>query len=85
MIRFLWGAVAMGSWTVGLFFLRFWAQTKDRFFLLFGLAFFALCVNWIGLALTNSADEARTLFYLVRLLAFLLILGAIWDKNRKTR
>lgn len=79
---FLWGGTAVGAATVGLFFLRFWWRTRDRFFALFACAFWALAVNWIGLAVTNPADEARTYFYIVRLIAFLLIIGAVVDKNR---
>jgi hypothetical protein len=30
-------------------------------------------------------DEVRTYLYLVRLASFLLILAAIWDKNRGQR
>jgi hypothetical protein len=79
---FLWGASAAASWTAGLLFLRFWRDTRDRFFALFAGAFWALSLNWIGLALTDPPDEARTLFYLVRLAAFVLIIAAIVDKNR---
>ena len=79
---FLWGASAVASWTAGLFFLRFWRETRDRFFALFAAAFWCLTLNWIGLALTEPPDEARTLWYLVRLIAFVLIIAAIIDKNR---
>ena len=81
---FLWGASAAASWVAGLFFLRFWRDTRDRLFALFAAAFWALTVNWLGLALTDPPDEARTLFYLVRLVAFILILTAIVDKNRSS-
>jgi hypothetical protein len=79
---FIWGASAVASWTAGLFFLRFWRDTGDRFFALFCAAFWALSLNWLGLALTDPPDEARTAFYVLRLVAFLLILAAIADKNR---
>jgi hypothetical protein len=79
---FLWGASAAASWTAGLFFLRFWQETRDRFFAFFAGAFWCLALNWTGLALTEPPDEARTLFYLVRLIAFVLIIVAIVDKNR---
>ena len=79
---FLWGGSAVASWTAGLLFLRFWRETGDRFFALFAAAFWCLTVNWVGLALTERPDEARTLFYLVRLMAFVLIIAAIVDKNR---
>jgi hypothetical protein len=44
--------------------------------------FCALALNWTGLAATRRGDEARTCFYVVRLAAFVLIIGAVVDKNR---
>jgi hypothetical protein len=82
-IRFLWGVSAMGAWAVGLHFLRFWRETRDRLFAFFAAAFWILGFNWLGLALTNPAEEARTYFYVLRLVAFLLIIGAVLDKNRR--
>lgn len=41
-------------------------------------------MNRIGLAVTNPSDEARTYFYIVRRVAFLLIIGAVVDNNRST-
>jgi hypothetical protein len=79
---FLWGASAMASAAAGLFFLKFWRRTRDRFFLFLALAFWALTLNWTGLAATRRGDEARTYFYLARLAAFVLIIGAVVDKNR---
>ena len=79
---FLWGASSVAAGVAALFFLRFWRQTRDRFFLLFALAFLALSLNWLGLAATSRGDETRTYFYLLRLAAFVLIIGAIVDKNR---
>jgi hypothetical protein len=80
---FMGGAVAMASFTAGLFFLRFWKDTRDRLFAMFGVAFFVLGLNRVALSLTMEQDEARTVFYVVRLVAYLLILIAIIDKNRK--
>jgi hypothetical protein len=82
---FLWGASALASWVAGLFFLRFWRETRDRFFVLFAAAFWVLAADWVALALVNPTDETRHLFYLARLLAFGLILVAIVDKNRRAR
>ncbi len=81
----LLGALAMASTIAGLFFLRFWRDTRDRLFLMFALAFWALAVNWFGLGMMrDSTIEAKTPFYVVRLLGFLLIVVAIADKNRAT-
>ena len=82
--HFLLGGVVVGCAVAGLFFLRFWRRTGDRLFLIFGVAFWTLGVNWLVLAFTR-ADEARTWLYVLRLLAFVLILWGIWDKNRPGR
>ena len=65
-----------------LFFMRFWQRTGDRFFALFAAAFAALAVNWFGLAATDRLDESRTYFFWLRLGSLVLILIAVWDKNR---
>ena len=76
------GAILMGYAVSGLFFFRFWRQTQDRLFLIFAIAFWLLGLQRLALALVDPAHETRTGLYLVRLFAFLLILGAIVDKNR---
>jgi type IV secretory pathway TrbD component len=82
MIEFLNGVAAAGFLAVGLFFLRLWRETRDRFFALFGLAFWMMALNGIALLWAAPADEHRHYVYLIRLLAFLLIIAAIVDKNR---
>jgi len=77
----LLGAIAMASLTAGLFFLRFWKDTKDRFFLFFSISFFVEGLNRFALAMTGHPNEDRPFFYFVRFLSFLLILIAIADKN----
>jgi hypothetical protein len=77
------GAILMGYLVAGLFFLRFWRDTRDRLFLIFAVAFFLLGVQRIALVLTRDMLESQTGLYLIRLFAFLLILGAIVDRNRR--
>jgi hypothetical protein len=79
---FLGGALAATAAVAGLFFLRFWRVTKDRFFVFFAVAFWLLAVNWAALAAISPAQEARHLVFLVRLAAFLVLIFAIYDKNR---
>lgn len=79
------GAIAAGSLAVGLFFCRFWLQTRDSFFLYFAAAFWLEAANRTALALVEQANEREPLFYLVRLVAYGLILVAIWQKNRRAR
>jgi hypothetical protein len=78
------GAIAMGYAVAGLFFLRFWRETHDRLFLIFAGAFWVLGLQRLALVFSRDMIEDHTGLYLVRLLAFLLILGAIVDKNRST-
>ena len=82
MSDFLLGVTTMGCLTVALFFLQFWISTEDRFFGLFALAFLVFGVNRFVLLFLDEGDEARTIVYVVRLLAFVLIIAAIVDKNR---
>jgi hypothetical protein len=79
---FLWGAAALGCAAVGLFFLRFWRETRDRFFVIFALAFWVLAADWLALAVVNPPSESRHYFYILRLVAFVAIIAAIIDKNR---
>jgi hypothetical protein len=80
--RFLLGGLVMACAVVGLFFLRFWRKTRDRLFLIFALAFWLLGTNWLFLAFVE-ADETRTWLYVLRLVAFCLIIYGIVDKNRQ--
>lgn len=80
--HFLSGAVTFGFAVAGLFFLRFWRRTHDELFLIFAIAFWMLGLCQALLALTNIPLEERSWLYLIRLAAFVLILIAIWRKNR---
>lgn len=81
---FLFGTLTMMSFTVGLFFLRYWRSSGDRFFAFFAIAFWALGSNWALMVGRDPADEYLPYFYLLRLVAFLLIVAAIVDKNRRS-
>lgn len=77
------GAVTMASAVAALFFLKFWRQTRDRFFLLFAAAFGLDAVARFMLALLPHSTEQEPLFYVPRLITFLLIIVAIIEKNRR--
>ena len=76
------GGIAMAALVAGLFFLRFWRETRDRLFLFFGLAFFVEALNRVALALSARPSEGDLIFYVVRLCSFLLIIVGFLDKNR---
>jgi len=82
---FLSGAICFGFLIAGLFFLRFWRRTHDGLFLAFAIAFAMLGLGQAVQALANIADEDRSYIFLIRLVAFTLILVAIFRKNRATR
>jgi hypothetical protein len=79
------GVLLMGYSVAGLFFLRFWTETRDRLFAIFAAAFFLLAFQRFALAAIPEPEQDPVLLYSVRLVAFLLILWAIIDKNRTRR
>ncbi|MBC5785066.1 hypothetical protein H8N03_19120 [Ramlibacter sp. USB13] len=85
MEQLIMGAIAAGSMFAGLFFFRFWHQTRDRFFLFFAGSFWLEALNRIALTVVDHANEQEPLFYVVRLISYGLILAAIWQKNRGKR
>lgn len=84
MIEFLSGAVTLGYLVAAGFFLRFWRRTADRFFLAFGAAFVLFALNQFLAAALAVVSEPASLIYALRVLGFILIIGAIVDKNVKT-
>ena len=79
------GAVAMASFVAMLFFLRFWRQTQDSFFLLFAFAFAVDAAIRLVLGLGHLSEETEPLVYLARALSFASIIVAIIWKNRPGR
>lgn len=75
------GAIAMGSIVIALFFARFWRSSGDRFFLYFALSFLIEGFHRIYSSVGTPDSEDSPLHYLVRLLAYSLILWAILEKN----
>ena len=74
---FLSGSVALGFLVCGLFFLRFWRRTGDGLFMAFAAAFALLGIGQSVLALANLPTEERGSIYLLRLVAFAVIIFAI--------
>jgi hypothetical protein len=75
------GAICMGSLVIALFFMRFWRDSGDRFFLYFAASFFIEGLHRLYSALHDAGAEDSPLHYLIRLLAYGLILWAILEKN----
>ncbi len=79
------GALVMGYLVAATFFLRFRRRTADRLFTFFSIAFVLLAVQRLALALVSDVAANAIWLYVLRLLAFLIILAAIADKNRAPR
>lgn len=78
---FLLGATAMGSLVAGLFFLRFWQETRDSFFVLFAASFIIDALNRSAALFAARPNEADPWRFSIRFISFLLILIAIVRKN----
>lgn len=82
MNEFISGMAAALCLVAGLFFLRFWRKTHDRFFAFFAASFWLMAVHRLVNVLLRDSNEHLVAVYSIRLVAFVLILVAIVDKNR---
>lgn len=79
---FLQGISAAGAAISGLFFFRFWRDSRDALFAFFGAAFCLLALSWTLLGVIAPTEETRPYIYGLRLIAFVLIIAGMIDKNR---
>jgi len=77
----LLGMVTAASVVASLFFLRFWRDTRDRFFLAFASFFLAEAVIRIIQLFSEHPNDRSPDVYSIRLFALLAILIAILRKN----
>jgi 4-hydroxybenzoate polyprenyltransferase len=82
MDQFLYGAIVMGLAVATLLFLSYWRRTRQSLFLYFAASFFLLGINYLSLAVTQIPVEDRSPLFLVRLLAFALLIVGIVQSNR---
>lgn len=75
------GVLIAGYTVAALFFARFWRESRDRLFAFFCAAFALLAVQ----RLVTVTQPGNSTAYAIRLVAFILIIVAIADKNRATR
>lgn len=76
------GAILMACAVIALFFFRFWRRTGERLFGWFATAFLLLVFERVIILTVVPEISHHPLFYCTRLVAFLCIVWAIWDKNR---
>ncbi len=82
---FLLGGIAIASLVAGLYFFRFWRHTRDPFFIFFALSFWIEGANRFAMAWLAVPTEDAPVHYIVRLVAYGLIIAAIVIKNRSGR
>jgi hypothetical protein len=70
--------IAVGWW-------RSWQRTDDAVFRLFAGAFVVLALNYVVVTAFTNGVDSRPGAYLVRLLAYVLIIAAIVSANRPAR
>jgi predicted permease len=80
----LGGAIVMASLVIALFFLRFWRSTGDRFFLFFALSFILQAIGRLSFESTPTIVDDTPLHYVLRIVAYGLILFAVVMKNRRS-
>lgn len=83
--EFFSGAIVMGYAVACLLFLRYWRKTRERLFLTFAASFALLALNYFWLSVTQIPVEERSPLFLLRLLAFGLIIVAVVQANRAKR
>ena len=83
MFAFVSGLITMGFLISGLFFVRYWVRTRDLLFAAFAAAFWLLGAYQTMLALSSLPAEETSWMYLLRLAAFVVIIGGVALKNRR--
>ncbi len=78
----LLGAIAATSLAIGMFFLKYWYSSRDRFYLLLSASFLIESVNRAAIGAVGW-NEYEPLHYCIRFIAYGLIVIAIWDKNKR--
>ena len=81
---FLSGAIVLANLVIGVFFLRFFRDYRDRLFLFFSASFIFDALERALPILLAEVDEGAVWIFAMRMAAYVLIVVAIIDKNRQT-
>jgi hypothetical protein len=84
MSQFVYGVLTAGYLVAAAFFLKFWSKTREPLLMIFACAFALLAAGQALLGLTDLPREEQTQIYLLRLIAFVLIIaGIVWTNLRR--
>ena len=81
MINYLSGAVTLAYVVAAIYFFQFWRRSAEPLFVAFAIAFALLALNQLTTFVLGSTDERGNYAYVLRVLAFVLILIGIVAKN----
>lgn len=70
---------------IAIFFLRFWSEKRDALFFFFALAFALMAVSTFVVVWVGRIADFAPVAYVLRLLAYVLIIFAIVNKNRPSK
>ena len=79
------GIIVTASLVASAFFLKFWHATRDQLFLAFAIAIALEGVTRVFTLFVVNSYEGAPAIYIARLVAYLVILAAIFRKNRENR
>lgn len=79
------GMAMMGFIIAGLFFFPFWSRTRDRLFAIFGVVFLLMALNEAFVDVSGSPTNEVVLAYVLRIIAFLMLIVGIVAKNLEER
>lgn len=83
MQTFLSGMTTMGFLVVSLLFVRYWRRTRDGIFVWFSISFALLALTQALPVMIEIPREEHSWVFLLRLLAFALLIFAILRKNAR--
>ncbi len=84
----LYGLIIAEELFIALYFVRFWRGTRDPLFLFFTAGFFVMAIHRALLGYAKASGillEQQTVFFVVRVASYLLILAGIVHKNLRQR
>ncbi len=84
MLMALYGASSAVFAIAGVLFARYWVIHRDRLFGFFAAAFWCFSLGFL-IRVVTGIDEHRAFIFIPRLIGFVLIILAIFDKNRRAR
>jgi hypothetical protein len=85
MIEFLSGVITCGYLVAAGFFFKLWRRTGDTLFRAFTFAFALFALNQVFVAEVITATEPSSWIYSLRILGFVILLGALLERKPSSR